>query len=149
MYCKRMLSAVNMVMCEWYNAITFKHGSGISFTYEEKYKAHIVFGILVVYSDDYFVKSIVEFNKILKLINRRYKLIVVFNKNIPEKTSRSQIDEIDLDFVRGSNHLHEFSAWDEGLNFVKNNYLNDYTQSEFIFCTILFVIIELIQFSIV
>lgn len=95
----------------------------------------MIFGILVVYSEDYLTQSLLEFNRILKLTARKYRLIVVLNNhNLANKLNSIEISHIDFDFVLGSNRLHEFSGWSEGLDFIKEKYVNSYKESEYIFC---------------
>lgn len=95
----------------------------------------MIFGIFVVYSEDYLTQSLLEFNRILKLTARKYRLIVVFNNhNLASKLNAFEISHVDFEFVLGSNQLHEFSGWSEGLDFIKEKYINSYKESEYIFC---------------
>ncbi|MBX9676895.1 MAG: hypothetical protein K2V71_09875 [Methylotenera sp.] len=95
----------------------------------------MIFGILVVYSEDYLTRSLLEFNKILKLTARKYKLIVVLNNHsLPNKLSCIEASHIDFEFVLGTNRLHEFSGWSEGLDFIKEKYVDYYKESEYVFC---------------
>ena len=95
----------------------------------------MVFGILVVYSEDYFIESLIEFNKILKLTMRKYKLVVVFNNNkLLDKLNQYPIQNITFDIVEGSNQYHEFSGWSEGLSFIKTKYIADYEDAGYVFC---------------
>lgn len=95
----------------------------------------MVFGILVVYSDSYFIRSLIEFNRILRLSKRRYKLIVVFNNQcLADQFNSNKSHNIEYDYVLGSNELHEFSGWNEGLDFVRNKYANYYHDAGYVYC---------------
>lgn len=95
----------------------------------------MVYGILVVYSEDYFIESLIEFNKILKLTMRKYKLVVVFNDNkLANNITRFPIQGIEFEIVLGSNQYHEFSGWNEGLCFISNKYATDYEDAGYVFC---------------
>lgn len=95
----------------------------------------MVFGILVVYSDNYFISSLIEFNRILRLTKRQYKLIVVFNnKSLDDKFNGNQSHNIKYDSVLGSNDLHEFSGWAEGLELIRTKYANHYHGAGYVFC---------------
>jgi len=90
----------------------------------------MVFGILVAYSDDYFENSLHEFNSILRMLSRKHKLIVVFNSNtLASKYDLLPVESSDFDFVLGTNQMHEFSGWSEGLEFVKHKYNNLFNNS--------------------
>ena len=90
---------------------------------------------LVVYSEDYFIESLIEFNKILKLTMRKYKLVVVFNnKKLLDKLNQYPIQNIKFDIVEGSNQYHEFSGWSEGISFMKNKYIADCEDAGYVFC---------------
>ena len=95
----------------------------------------MVFGILVVYSEDYFIESLIEFNKILKLTMRKYKLVVVFNNDkLMDNISQHSIRDMKFDIVLGTNQFHEFSGWNEGLSFISNRYVADYEDAGYVFC---------------
>lgn len=94
----------------------------------------MIYGILVVYSEDYFADALVEFNKILRLTSSQYKLIVVFNNILlSNKVNTFQINHIDFETVIGTNQFHEFSGWMDGLSFLKEKYKTQYKQSGYIF----------------
>jgi len=94
----------------------------------------VVFGILVAYSDDYFENSLHEFNSILRMLSLKHKLIVVFNSNtLASKYDLLPVENSDFDFVLGTNQMHEFSGWSEGLEFVKDKYNNLFNNSSYIF----------------
>lgn len=94
----------------------------------------MVFGILVVYSENYFAEALIEFHKILKLTSSQYKLIVVINNTVlAEKYKTFPVQHIKFEVVFGSNIFHEFSGWQEGLDFIKNNHSDLYNESGYIF----------------
>ena len=95
----------------------------------------MIFGILVVFSEEYFIDSLSEFGRVLKLTARPYKIIVVFNNHdLAEKYPTESTKGINYDSVIGSNQFHEFSGWNEGLDFIKLQYASQYQKSHFVFC---------------
>lgn len=93
----------------------------------------MVFGILVVYTESYFLSSLREFEKVLKLISSDYKVVVVLNNSdLREKINVFMEDG--TDYILGSNSFYEFSGWDEGLTFIKENYFDSYKDSGYVFC---------------
>ncbi len=71
-----------------------------------------IYGILVVYYEKYYEKSILEFQKLLRCISDRYELIIVSNnKSISLKG---------FIFHYCENEKSEFSAWDYGISKINN-----------------------------
>jgi len=93
----------------------------------------MLYGILVVYSENYLVKSINEFKNVLNLTARKHKIIIILNN--PELESElKKLTIKNFDYLLGSNNFHEFGGWSEGLKYIKKKYLNDYQNSDYIFC---------------
>lgn len=77
---------------------------------------HVV-GILVVYSS-YAYRAISEFSQLLQGISPSCDIIIVCNSELPLSHDGS------FKLVKGTNTNAEFSGWDEGLHFVRNNLPN-------------------------
>lgn len=77
----------------------------------------MLYGILVCYYEKYKVKAIDDFLKLLSEIRDDFSLIVVNNNHSLLPYENVKVIEID-----GSNVGGEFSAWDEGLSFIKNKH---------------------------
>jgi hypothetical protein len=77
----------------------------------------MVIGLLVLYYKKYAQKAIYEFEKLIYSISNEVKIIIIINSDI-------LLDD-KYEFIKGSNKCAEFSAWQEGLDYVKNKYGNN------------------------
>lgn len=88
-------------------------------SYKHKNMGNImIYAVLVCYYDKYKKNSIVEFYKILSGIGHSFRVIIVNNNPNLEKYNTSY----DVIEISGSNTGWEFSAWDEGVKYIKDNY---------------------------
>lgn len=81
-----------------------------------------VIGVLVCYYPGYRKKAINKFLSILNALTNNYKLVVVNNDNSIDKEKYSCLDSIHHE-IDGSNRSWEFSAWDEGILYLRENEL--------------------------
>jgi hypothetical protein len=75
-----------------------------------------VYGILVVYYDEYFDKSVSQFRKILERVSEDNELIIITNQGEGGNALSPNI-------LLGTNSAWEFSAWDEAVEYVKSKYV--------------------------
>jgi hypothetical protein len=79
-----------------------------------------VYGIITCYYEQYKTDSVSSFYKMLRRVSKNSVLIIVNNSNLaPYKLSCSSDNIIE---IQGMNNAWEFSAWDESINFIKQNY---------------------------
>jgi hypothetical protein len=91
----------------------------------EQNKAPSLVAIIACYYPAYFEQAIKNLERLLTSIKPEFQIIVINNNDQPIKHKG-------LNVVKGSNQCWEFSAWDEGIEFMTNNY-SDFTQSTFVF----------------
>jgi hypothetical protein len=94
-------------------------------TLMEQNKAPSLVAIIACYYPAYFEQAIKNLERLLTSIKPEFQIIVINNNDQPIKHKG-------LNVVKGSNQCWEFSAWDEGIEFMTNNY-SDFTQSTFVF----------------
>lgn len=81
-----------------------------------------VIGVLVCYYPKYKKRAIHDFLDILKNISLNYNLLVVNNNENINNTSDDCFSYINYE-INGSNNAWEFSAWDEGVEYLRENKL--------------------------
>ena len=89
----------------------------------------MIYAVLVCYYEKYKKNSIVEFHKLLASFGHPFTIIIVNNNHNLQKCS----DNYNLIEIAGSNAGWEFSAWDEGVQYIKENYDPLSAQDFFIF----------------
>lgn len=80
----------------------------------------IVF-VHLVYYEKYAFKSLIELREIANNIGDKYKIILV-NNNQNMILDSIFFPNMDLTILKGDNSKYEFSGWEVGLKYIKNNY---------------------------
>lgn len=90
----------------------------------------MLYGVLVCYYEKYKNKAISDFFEFLSDIDDNFNLIVVNNNQSLPLYGGGDARVIE---IFGSNRGGEFSAWDEGLHFIKDKYLVLKDSDRFVF----------------
>lgn len=77
----------------------------------------MIYAVLVSYYDDYYDKALGELKKICADVDKNYVIVVVNNNH-----NKMINNECNVDVIGGSNQSWEFSAWDEGVEYLNANY---------------------------
>ena len=78
----------------------------------------MIYGILLVYYEQYHARSVIEFQYLLNHLNQKNKLIVVSNNPL--------ISQSNSNYVLGDDLSSEFSGYDVGLKQIENLTTEDY-----------------------
>lgn len=76
-----------------------------------------IFLLHCVYSDIQEYRSLKALVDLLNKTQWTIKIICIYNQEI----DLSNFNNVDITFISGTNVLNEFSAWDEGYQFIKND----------------------------
>jgi hypothetical protein len=78
-----------------------------------------VIGLLLLYSASYSERSIHLFSKLLNAIHKENTLIIILNQSLV----MPHFDHADIHIINGDNHLREFSGWNAGIKYCRQNNL--------------------------
>lgn len=88
----------------------------------------VVFGVLVVYSESYLKSAVSEFNQLLKDISEDSYLVVVSNNQ-----DINCLNQDGIHFMRWTNYLGEFGAWQAGVDYLTNNFCKEKLSGSIVF----------------
>ncbi|MFL9786814.1 hypothetical protein AB6C90_012615 [Vibrio cyclitrophicus] len=80
------------------------------------------FGLLVSYNHNYTERSIREFRELVYSFDKNAIILVVNNNTNISYNKDQNLMFRDVDYIQGSNESWEFSAWQEGLQYLADKY---------------------------